>query len=197
MSFLESYKHLDNLCKDMYGSEKGVTTYIEIMEHTSGGSYRINGWDSDYKNLKHYRYIRNQIVHENYASEDSMCTGSDTAWINNFYSRILNRTDPLALYHQAITPQKVVKPSATPTFNYTQCQPPKPTVSKNRSWLVPLVICIISLLVGASFHGLRMHPENAGAYQLGCTVGMAAAIVAAIAFVIFIILLARSRKRKR
>lgn len=197
MSFLESYKHLDNLCKDMFSSEKGVTTYIETMEHTAGGSYRITGWDSDYKNLKHYRYIRNRIVHDNYASENSMCTDSDTAWINNFYSRIMNRNDPLALYRKAITPQKVVKPSAPPTFNYKQYQPSKPPVLKNRSWLAPLVICIISLLVGASFHGLRMHPENAEAYRLGCTVGTAAVIISVIAFVVFAVLLAQSLKHKR
>lgn len=197
MSFLESYKHLDNLCRDMFSSEKGVTTYIETMEHTSGGSYRVNGWDSDYKNLKHYRWIRNHIAHENYASEGSMCDEQDTEWLDAFYSRVISRTDPLALYRKVITPQKVVKPSEAKKPNTVRSASSKSDASKNRSWVVALIICVFSLIVGASFHGLRMHPENAEAYQLGCTVGIVAAIIAAVSFVIFIVLLVRSRKNRR
>lgn len=179
----------------MFDGDKGVTSYIEAMEHTSGGSYRISDWDSDYKNLKHYRYIRNKIVHENYASEDSMCSASDTAWLEDFYSRIMGGTDPLALYHKAITSQKAVKPSTISSVNNNRKVFSEPTASKNHSCVAALVISILSLIVGASFHGLRMHPENAEGYQLGCTIGTVAAIIASIAFVAFIVLLVRTRKQ--
>ena len=65
MRFMESYKHLDNLCKDMNGI--GVTGYIKDMEQEHNGGFYVAGWKNDYMQLKHYRYIRNQIAHENYA----------------------------------------------------------------------------------------------------------------------------------
>ena len=51
MSFLESYKRLDNLCKDMFRSEKGVTTYIELMEQNRNKGKSIPMWDSEYRKL--------------------------------------------------------------------------------------------------------------------------------------------------
>lgn len=34
-------------------------------------------------------------------SEQNLCTPDDTEWIDNFYVRIMNQSDPFALYHQA------------------------------------------------------------------------------------------------
>ncbi len=98
MGFLESYKKLDNLCKDLLRSEKGVASYLERMEKYRNAQYQIFHWDLDYKMLKHYRHIRNQIAHDNYANESNMSNEHDVKWIKNFYQRILNQTDPLALY---------------------------------------------------------------------------------------------------
>ncbi len=100
MGFLQSYKRLDNLCKDLLSSDKGVTTYIEYLERINQNKFK-----DDYYKLKHYRYVRNKIVHENNASEENMCTSSDIEWIENFYSRILNRTDPLTLHHKKMYPK--------------------------------------------------------------------------------------------
>jgi hypothetical protein len=77
MTFLEAYKKLDNVCKEMYSGDKGVSAYIDDMEHVPNAGYKIQEWNSVYQKLKHYRYIRNQIVHENYATEDNMCNESD------------------------------------------------------------------------------------------------------------------------
>ena len=67
--------------------------------------------------------------------------------------------------------------------------------SKHKSrWIAALIICFVSLAVGASFHGIRMHPENVEAYSLGCTMGIIMASVAAIAFVVFIVLFVRYKK---
>ncbi len=97
MKFIEEYKKLDNLCKDLFNTPTGITTYIENLE-----KIKQYGFYNDYKTLKHYRYIRNQIVHENYATEENMCTKEDTKWIVNFYNRILHQNDPLALYQKEL-----------------------------------------------------------------------------------------------
>ena len=98
MGFLQAYKRLDNLCRDMNG--KGVTGYIEDMQSLSHGAHYVPGWTRDYAQLKRYRYIRNQIVHENYADEDNMCSDSDVEWIEEFHQRILVQEDPLACYYK-------------------------------------------------------------------------------------------------
>lgn len=100
MTFLEVYKKLDNLCKDMYSNDKGISVYIENMEQIPNAGNKIQGWDSAYKKLKHYRYIRNQIAHENYATEENMSNETDIEWIENFHRQILETNDPLAQYHK-------------------------------------------------------------------------------------------------
>ncbi len=100
MSFLESYKKLDALCKDICRQEKGVTAYLEEMDRHSSAKNMIPGWASDYKKLKHYRHIRNQIVHEVGTDENACCTKEDVKWIEDFYKRIMKQTDPLAMYRQ-------------------------------------------------------------------------------------------------
>ena len=98
MGFMESYKHLDNLCKDMNGI--GVTGYIKDMEQEKNGDFYVAIWKEDYRKLKHYRYIRNQIAHENDVNENNLCSAGDTAWLHAFSQRILAQTDPLALYYK-------------------------------------------------------------------------------------------------
>lgn len=98
MGFMESYKYLDNLCKDMNGI--GITGYIKDMEQEPNGDFYVDGWEKDYLQLKHYRYIRNQIAHENYAHESDMCSAKDIAWLDAFYQRIIGQTDPLALCYK-------------------------------------------------------------------------------------------------
>ena len=68
------------------------------MINTPRGSYLVRGWENDLKQLKHYRWIRNQIVHEPDCYEETMCEAGDDEWLDDFYERIINQTDPLALY---------------------------------------------------------------------------------------------------
>ncbi len=98
MIFFETYKRLDNLCKDLLRSDKGVTTYIFEMEQCASSAYQINGWKDDYEKLKYYRHIRNKIAHEPGCVETDFCSVRDVEWLEQFYQRILNREDPLALY---------------------------------------------------------------------------------------------------
>ncbi len=100
MRFMEAYKHLDNLLKTFEDYPKGVSSYIEKMEMCYDSRYQCGSWKTDYDNLKRYRYIRNQISHDNYASEENMCVSADELWIRDFHSRILNQTDPLGQFHK-------------------------------------------------------------------------------------------------
>ena len=87
MRFMQTYKRLDALCRDMNGI--GVTGYIEDMEKAANGSRHVSGWKADYQRLKYYRHIRNQIAHEVDATEEELCSPEDAVWIEEFYQRIL------------------------------------------------------------------------------------------------------------
>lgn len=101
MSFISSYKRLEKLCGEVMNDERKVSAYIDKMINTKQGSMVVSGWNEDLKKLKHYRWVRNQIVHEPNCTEENMCEVKDEIWIDEFYQRILNCTDPLALYYQA------------------------------------------------------------------------------------------------
>lgn len=97
MGFMQSYKHLDNLCKEMNGI--GISGYIRDMESAANGSVFVSNWKNDYVHLKHYRHIRNKIAHETYADENTLCFPEDSEWLDEFYQRILAQQDPLAVYY--------------------------------------------------------------------------------------------------
>ena len=59
-----------------------------------------------------------------------------------------------------------------------------------------LIVSILSLIIGASFHGYRMHPEDVQTYNIGVAMGIAMASIAGISFVIFLIVLLIYKKRK-
>lgn len=48
LEFLDAYKNLDKLCRQILSSYRGVSEYIDEMNNESQG-YRIAGWDRDYK----------------------------------------------------------------------------------------------------------------------------------------------------
>ena len=100
MGFLESYKRLERLCRDVMDDDRRVSAYIDEMVRLSDGSRWVSGWDRDLKQLKHYRWVRNQIVHDPDCSEENMCGPEDVRWIEDFHARIMNQTDPLALYRR-------------------------------------------------------------------------------------------------
>ncbi len=111
MRFIDSYKRLEKLCGEILNDERKVSAYIDEMKNTPRGSYLVTGWDADLKKLKHYRWVRNQIVHEPGRTEENMCRPEDVLWLDNFYSRIMNQSDPLALYYKAAAsyPQRKIR----------------------------------------------------------------------------------------
>lgn len=96
MNFLTVYKKIDNFIKEAYFSDSGVSTYIEDLELGQCRNWYGISWEDTYKKLKHYRYIRNRIVHDNNASEETLCSEKDVQWLERFYNDLLNGNDPLA-----------------------------------------------------------------------------------------------------
>lgn len=115
MSFIDSYKRLEKLCSEIYNDNHGVSSYIDEMINTPIGARYVSGWDDDLKQLKHYRWVRNQIVHDPGCSEENMCEYGDAQWLDNFRSRIMSASDPLALYRKARSPQPAQRPQKTYT----------------------------------------------------------------------------------
>ncbi len=122
MGFLDSYKHLEKLCGEVMNDNKRLSAYIDAMENTRNGAFRVEGWDEDFKKLKHYRWVRNQITHEPACSEANMCEPGDEIWLEQFYARIMNQTDPLALYRKATRPQPVSKRQTSMSHSTSESQ---------------------------------------------------------------------------
>ena len=137
---MKSYKYLDNLCKDMNGI--GVTGYIQDMEQEPNGEFYVEGWKSDLFQIKHYRYVRNRIVHENDADENDLCSSEDTEWIDEFYQRIMEQNDPLALCY------KEKKLRSASKSNREKALPTSPSISPSSHRTAGRYgICVVLLLI--------------------------------------------------
>ncbi len=109
--FLEAFKHLDKLCRELYPVGKGVTSYIEDMKQTSVlFSRQIPGWDSDLEQLVRFRHMRNQLAHEVSTLNVCISTPEDAAWLKAFCRRILNQSDPIAMRYQLQRPARQPSP---------------------------------------------------------------------------------------
>ena len=70
-------------------------------------------------------------------------------WIDTFYSRIMNQTDPLAMYRKATAPRPAAKPvqrnqTVQPQYTYpAQHYQPKKTSNKSIGWIVFIIIAVI------------------------------------------------------
>ena len=125
MGFIDSYKRLEKLCSEIYNDNHGISSYIDEMINKPGGARYVPGWDEDLKRLKHYRWVRNQIVYDPGCTEENMCEYGDAQWLDNFRSRIMAANDPLAQYRKARNPQPTQRPRQTYTpepRNYTYPQ---------------------------------------------------------------------------
>lgn len=115
--YMEAYKSLDKVCREIFGVNEGITTYINTMKNISDGDRWVINWNEDLKNLMDYRQIRNQYVHEIETSYSDICTEEDIKWLNGFYQRILKTFDPLALYEKENKNRQMTK-MAVPSNNY-------------------------------------------------------------------------------
>ena len=133
MSFIDSYKRLEKLCSEIYSDNYGVSLYIDEMLNTPTGAQYVPGWDKDLKQLKHYRWVRNQIVHNPGCAEENVCEYGDAQWLDNFRSRIMSANDPLALYRKARNSQPMQKTRQTYTPEPRTYTYPQRTSTPQRS----------------------------------------------------------------
>lgn len=95
----DEFKRVDNICRDMFFGQSGISQYITEMEQNSFyGRSAVSSWDMDYHMLKRVRLLRNQIAHDSSATE---CSEEDADWLEEFHSRLLTQNDPLALLEKA------------------------------------------------------------------------------------------------
>ena len=103
MEYFSEYKAVEKICNEMYG-ENGVSAYINDMQNcTSREKSSIINWDKKLKDLKHLRWLRNQIAHPNDSYE---VTPQDLTDIKAFYNELMTQQDPLALLHKEIESTK-------------------------------------------------------------------------------------------
>lgn len=149
--FLEAFKRLDKVCREMYMADKGVTSYINDMENVSQfEALSIANWDTDLRRLKQLRHLRNQLSHEVGTLNEDMCTQNDIDWLRTFYKRIFNRTDPLALLHiKRGKSKQQVKPTSKPkesTYIYIEPEVKKPSSKFLKGLIVASIYIIAAIL---------------------------------------------------
>ena len=151
MGFIDSYKHFEKLCGEILNDDRRVSGYIDEMRNTPNGSYYVRTWNEDLTKLEHYRRLRNRIVHEPGCTEQNMCEPEDEVWLDEFYSRIMNGTDPLALYHKATKPRTANKPYPNRINELSpQTQPDSYKVPK-KNFILYATLIILSLLIVVGF----------------------------------------------
>ena len=139
--FFEEYKRLDKLCREIFGSEKGVGEYINQMESiATQGRRNVPTWDRDYTRLKRWRWLRNQLAHD----ESAVCEEEDLVQLQGFYDRIFAIEDPLAILHKEERRKESSKPArmpVTPTYRS------KANNKTDSGFILTLAIVAVLLLV--------------------------------------------------
>ena len=156
MGFIDSYKRLEKLCSEIYSDNHGVSSYIDEMINTPIGARYVSEWDEDLKQLKHYRWVRNQIVHDPGCTEENMCEYGDAQWLDNFRSQIMEANDPLAQYRKARNPRPTQRPRQTYTPEPRAYTYPQRTSTPQRTtgcltYLIGglVVVAAVTLIVAA------------------------------------------------
>lgn len=145
LDFLEAYKKLDELCKQILSSEKGVSQYIEEMENEGFSRRNIRNWDNDYQKLKDMRRIRNQLAHEVDSFDQSLFSEKDIDWLKDFRSRILEQADPFSLLHQSNTHN--AKATLVNNTSINKNLPIKQKPRKARVFIGVFVLAIVVLAI--------------------------------------------------
>ncbi len=121
--FLEAYKDADNVCKQIYASDKGITNYIDAMKAIPfDESAKVSGWSAFLSRLINLRHIRNKLSHEVGTLDMQMCTQADVDWIKSFKLKIINKDDPISILqrlNKKAKPKQSTRPSRFAIFFYT------------------------------------------------------------------------------
>lgn len=118
VKFLEEYKSLDKLCKEMFDSDEGVSRYILEMEYSTDCQRYNSSWKQFYDRLKKLRYYRNKLAHDVDLYTD-LCTTNDVEWLQKFHNDILEQQDPLAVVRKQRAQPSIVKMRTNMSSNNT------------------------------------------------------------------------------
>ena len=151
VELLEEYKYVDKICQEMLGAEKGVTAYIEQLDETPVTvRYWITEWNDEYRQLKHIRWLRNQIAHSTGSVE---CSQSDLDWLKGFHNRLLTQQDLLAKAHRVIKESQIQRQQQL--AKTVTAAAPKPVANvfgssrgPRKSWILIAVIAALVMLIG-------------------------------------------------
>ena len=95
--FLEEYKRLDKLCRELYNADKGVTLYIEDMKNESSPYKKDRPeWQSSLKSLIDIRHKRNILTHEPDTLGTDIVSESEILFVKKFRQSILESSDPMS-----------------------------------------------------------------------------------------------------
>ena len=151
IELLDEYKYVDAICRDMFGTKKGVSAYIEQLDETPMTvRYWITEWNDEYRQLKHIRWLRNQIVHSTGYVE---CTQSDLDWLKGFHNRLLTQQDLLAKAHRVIKESQIQRQQQLAKTVTAAAPKPGANVYRSprgprKSWILIAVIAALAVLIG-------------------------------------------------
>lgn len=109
LEFLEAYKSLDELCKQILSTDRGISDYIDEMKYESQGYRMVASWEKDLKQLKRLRWIRNKLVHEVDSFQENLIHKEDIEWLITFRSQIMEGKDPLSVLSQLRSPKREMR----------------------------------------------------------------------------------------
>ncbi len=163
VDFFDMYKDVDNIIKQAYDSEEGVSVYLNQMDNHYNEAGKVNGWKEDYKRLKDSQRMRNQLAHD-LPFDSNVCDKYDYQWLSDFKQRLYHASDPLSMLRkqeqkQTRTNNQRRKPEiSVDTYNtyvndntYNQSQENyehKPHIDKG--WLA-VALVIIALMIAFFF----------------------------------------------
>lgn len=151
IELLEEYKYVDKICREMFGTEKGVTAYIEQLDETPMTvRYWITEWNDEYRQLKHIRWLRNQIAHSTGYVE---CTQFDLEWLKDFHNRLLTQQDLLAKVRRVIQESQIQRQQQLAKTVTAAAPKPGANVYRSprgprKSWILIAVIAALVMLIG-------------------------------------------------
>ena len=151
IEFLDEYKYVDKICREMFGTEKGVTSYIEHLDETPVTvRYWITEWNDEYRQLKHIRWLRNQIVH---STGNVECTQFDLDWLKDFHNRLLTQQDLLAKAHRVIKESQIQRQQQLAKTVTVAAPKPGANVYRSprgprKSWILIAVIAALAIIIG-------------------------------------------------
>lgn len=151
IELLDEYKYVDKICREMFDAEKGVTAYIEQLDETPMTvRYWITEWNDEYRQLKHIRWLRNQIAHSTGYVE---CTQSDLDWLKDFHNRLLTQQDLLAKARRVIQESQIQRQQQLAKTVTAAAPKPGANVYRSprgprKSWILIAVIAALAIIIG-------------------------------------------------